>query len=671
MKKVLLFSLSLVLGFSAFAQQRVSKTELNSATASAKKTVVGKEVSTPSAAQFAPQTAKSVVVNRYQDMEYAQTMWTYYDLQSNQYVANRMYQMPDGSVAAVATMSHEANQVASDRGTGYNFYKDGAWMDEPEARVEPFKTGWPTIAQWGETGEILLCHGNGHLQCFTREVAGEGEWVDMGFLPDHPEDYPYNEYATWPRVVTSGDNHNIIHVIACLQHTVSDTEGYVHTVLYRSEDATNWEVSYGPLQELGYEQGSFSADDYCMAANGHNVAILYSGCLTNSVFMFKSTDDGLTWETTKVWEHPFENVELDEPNLDYGDTLFMPMNGAIAIDNNGVVHVALNSFEMTHLSDTEPGYYSYYIGRMVDGILYWNDTQEAPMSDTYHPEYVGTVYEEHFAEPNPFHVARLWWPVADDPGYVHMLPDSTKWIGFVPMYQGSDWDNNKYYNGKDYHSRFYGTSGHPALSIDPQGNIACAYSTPCTLLENESDPYYKRHIYVSYRNVDEGYWHQIVDDITDPEAVFELSGGDNLFTISVPNTVNDGEFWFGFQSDYEVGLYWGTNDEPVQTSATENGIFVMKVLADPEMVSVPESNEAKDVIYGIYPNPATDYVVVKSAMDVEANITIINLVGQTVKQFNKSLKMGDNAFDIDLKSGIYFCNINANGFNKTIKLVVK
>ena len=250
-----------------------------------------------------------------------------------------------------------------------------------------------------------------------------------------------------------------------------------------------------------------------------------------------------------------------------------------------------------------------------------------------------------------------------------MLPDSTKWIGFVPMYQGSDWDNNKYYNGKDYHSRFYGTSGHPALSIDPQGNIACAYSTPCTLQENESDPYYKRHIYVSYRNVDEGYWHQIVDDLSDPEEIFELSGGDNLFTISVPNTVNDGEFWFGFQSDYEVGLYWGSS--ATQTSATENGIFVMKVLADPEMVSVPESNEAKDVIYGIYPNPATDYVVVKSAMDVEANITIINLVGQTVKQFNKSLKMGENTICIDLKSGIYFCTISANGFNKTIKFVVK
>ena len=213
MKKVLLLSLSLALGFSAFAQQRVAKNDIRVAKASMKKSVVGKDFGTVSAqpADFAPQTAKSAVVNRFQNMDYASTMWTNYDLQSNQFVANRMYELPDGSVGVVATMSHESNLTASDRGTGYNFYKDGAWQfDDLDAmeRVEPFKTGWPSIAQWGENGEILLAHGNNHLQCFTREVAGEGEWVDMGPLPDCPADYPYAEYATWPRVITSGDNHN-------------------------------------------------------------------------------------------------------------------------------------------------------------------------------------------------------------------------------------------------------------------------------------------------------------------------------------------------------------------------------------------------------------------------------------------------------------------------------
>ena len=122
-------------------------------------------------------------------------------------------------------------------------------------------------------------------------------------------------------------------------------------------------------------------------------------------------------------------------------------------------------------------------------------------------------------------------------------------------------------------------------------------------------------------------------------------------------------------SDDQIGLYWG--DGPNQGNASENTIHAVKVNPEQEYWNVPENHEAQDVVYGLYPNPATDYVVVKSSQDVEANISIVNLVGQTVKQFNKSLKMGENAISLDLKSGIYFCTISANGFNKTIKFVVK
>ena len=671
MRKVLLLSLSLALGFSAFAQQRVARNDIRQATASAKKVAVGKEI-VNSSANFTPQSPKSVVVNRYQDIEDSETMMTTYDLQSNHYCSNRMYQLTDGSVSIVATMSHQPNQQATDRGTGYNFYKGGEWGPQPETRIEDFRTGWPSIAQWKD-GEILLCHGNSHMQCYVRDIAGEGEWRYMGALPDYPEGYPYpTEYPTWPRVVTCGDNHDIIVAVGALQHSVSSDESHVHTVMWRSEDAENWTVSYGPLADLGlgYEVDNFSADDYCMASNGHTVALLYSGCLTNSAWMFKSTDDGLTWETTKVWEHPHEGRSLDEV-FDYGDTLYMPMKGAITIDNSGVTHVAFNTFAMTHSLDNDPGYYSYWSGRSVDGILYWNDTQEAPIQDTEHPEYLGTGMEEHLAHPNPFHAARLWWPIVDEPGYVHMVPDSTKWIGYIPMFEGYDWDADKFYHGTgDYHSRFYGASGHPALSCDPYGNLACAFSSPCTRRLDDNGTYYYRSIFVSYRNVDEGYWRVLEDDLTDEEVNFMFLFSDNLFTVSVPNTYTPGEFWFGFQSDDLIGLYWGSEGAN-QTTASENMIHAIKVVPDPDFVSVPENYEVKDVVYSIYPNPATDYVVVKSSEDVEANISIVNLVGQTVKQFNKSLKTGENAISIDLKSGIYFCTISANGFNKTIKFVVK
>ena len=655
MKKVFLLSLGLIMGLGAFAQNRVMKNDVKEGVAYGQKVAVGKEMPTE-ATSYAPQTSKSVVVNRWQDIDEVDAMWTTYDLQSNGYVANRMYQLPDGSVAVAATMSHEANLTASDRGTGYNFFDGSDWDEQPESRIEPWKTGWPSIARWGDTGEILLAHGNGHMQCFTREVAGEGDWQYRGNLPDYPEGYPYpSNYPTWPRVVTCGEHNNVIIAVATLQQSVSSDETDTRSCFWRSTDAENWTVSYGPLADLdlGYEVGYFSADDYAMAANGNTVALLYSGCLTNSVWMFKSTDCGLTWNATRVWEDPYEGISLSDPDLVYEDTLYRPMNGAIVVDNNGIAHVALNTFEMAHWADTDPGYYSYFYGRAVDGILYWNDTQVAPIQSP---------------DGNPHHAARLWWPAGE--GYVHMEADTTRWIGFIPMYydeNGSliEWVNDKYYTD-NYHQKLWGASGHPALSCDPYGNLACAFTSPCT--KRLDGDFYHRSIYVSYYNVAEGYWHQVEDDLTDDDYNFMYLTAEALFTNSVLNTVNTGEYWFSFQNDDEFGFAWGS--DPTQAATTQNDIVVAKVIADPEFLNTTEV-EAQDVVSAIYPNPATSYIVVNSAMSANATISFVNLAGQTVKSYNKNLTVGENTINIDLESGVYFCTVNANGFNKTVKVVVK
>ena len=587
-----------------------------------------------------------------------------------------MYQTPDGSVAITGTMSHEPNQTASDRGTGYNFYNGEEWLDLPEERIEPWKTGWPSIARWKNTGEILLAHGNGHMQCFTRDVAGQGEWDYRGALPDYPEGYAYtSEYPTWPRVVTCGDNLDIIVAVAVLQHSISSDETDLQTVMWRSTDAENWEVSYGPLHETGWDHNQFSADDYCMAANGNKVALLYSGCLTNSTWLFQSTDCGLTWETTKVWENPYEGREFTfENGQPWGmeDTLFMPMNGAITIDNNGVTHVALNTFEMIHTEENESGYYSYWAGRPVDGILYWNSTQEAPIQDTYHPEYEGIP---HLYEPNPHHAARLWWPIPDEPGYVHMVPDSTKWIGFIPMYENITWSNDNYYmSGTEYVSKFYGASGHPALSCDPQGNLACAFSSPnCSRPNPSQENKYFRSVYVSYRNVDEGYWHQVEDDLTD-DFMYSLS--EFVFTMGVPNTFNDGEFWFGSEMDDQIGFYWGSNAS--QADASLNEILAFKVIPDPAFVSVPENYEAVNPMTTtrVYPNPATDVlnIEVNASQASEMSISVYNIMGQNVMNQNVNITTGMNTRSIstsELNSGIYFVTVKANGFENTMKFIVK
>ena len=684
MKKVLLLSLSLVLGFSAFAQQRIMKADSQKAVASAKTAVVGKDDAPAQAANFTPQSVS--IVNRYEEGDETQTIFTYYDLQSNQYVANRMYQLPNGSIAITATMSHEDNQTASDRGTGYNFFDGSNWAtDELEdmVRIEPFKTGWPSIAQFGANGEILLAHGNGHMQCFIRTTAGQGDWTYVGALPDYPDGYAYTtEYPTWPRIVTCGDNHNIAVAAAVLQHSISSDETDLQTVMWRSEnpaDINSWTVSYGPLHETGWDHNQFSADDYCMAANGHNVAIMYSGCLTNSVWMFKSTDDGATWTSTRVWENPYEGREFDEdPSWGMEDTLFMPMNGTIVIDNNGVCHVALNTFEMAHTLDNEPGYYTYWSGRAVDGILYWNDTQE-PIHDTEHPEYIGTVYEEHFAQPNPHHAARFWWPIADNPGYVHMSDDSTKWAGYIPIFEGTSWENDMYYmSGTEYISKFYGASGHPALSCDPMGNLALAFSAPdvrdTRRFVGENGTYYYRSIFTSVRNAYDGYWYTIDDCLTDPDVNVMHMQTEGTFTVAVPNTNTVGEFWFGYQDDNYVGFYWGSNAS--QTEATENMITVVKVA--PEVVTDVKETEAVNPMTTarVYPTPTNGIlnIEVNASRNSDLNISVFNIMGQKVSEQNTTVGAGINTTTINtesLSSGIYFVTVKANGFENTMKFVVE
>lgn len=647
MKKVFLLSLGLILGASAFAQRQVVKDTKVAHKVNLKEMAVGNDINNTPATFSAMN--KSVVVRTDYEITSAETMWTNYDLQSNGFISNRMYQLPDGSVAVAATMSHEANQSATDRGTGYNFcaYGDneGGWGEQPDERVEgATRTGWPTIAQWGETGEILISHSP--LRCWTREVAGEGEWQYMGELPATPAGALYSDDASWPRIATSGDNHNIIHVIADQQHSVSSDEVVHYQFYWQSSDAINWTVDYAPLVQDGEETGFYTADNYSIAANGHNVAMVYSDGLTAHVVMYKSTDDGQTWERTVIWENPYYGCdwETDECSI-YTDTLFGPSNTSICIDNNGVAHVAMNTYEYIH--DALGSTYTVWSGLTVDGIYYWNETQEAPIQSE---------------DGNPHHALRLWWPI--DGGYVaHTDNDSVRFCGWVAP-EGENywqnWSNDMLYHENDYFYKFRGTSACPAIAVDPAGNLAMAYSTPT--IGDGDGTYYYRQAYVSTKKAGEEKWNVAQYNLQED---FMLSMSEGIWLNAVSNPVHENEFWFSYQMDDVIGLYWGS--DATQTMASENYIQVAKIFNADGV----EENESIDVVYNIYPNPATDYVVVESSMNADATITFINLAGQTVKSFNRSLTVGANHISIDLESGVYFCTVNANGFNKTTKVVVK
>ena len=146
--------------------------------------------------------------------------------------------------------------------------------------------------------------------------------------------------------------------------------------------------------------------------------------------------------------------------------------------------------------------------------------------------------------------------------------------------------------------------------------------------------------------------------------------------MSVPNTVNDGEFWFGFQTDPSIGLWWGNNAS--QQSATDNTINVVRVVANEEMVNVPENHDAINPVTTtrIYPNPVVDQMTIEvnAAQASEMSISVYNLMGQKVMDKNVSINTGINTPTLNtssLSSGVYFVTVKANCFENTMKFVVK
>ena len=107
------------------------------------------------------------------------TMVTRYDLQTNSANQNRFYWFADGTMGATCTWG-AVETAFSDRGTGYNYYDGSAWGPQPTARIEgSTRTGWPSYAPLGATGECVISHASGTAPLYfsTRTVKGEGAWT--------------------------------------------------------------------------------------------------------------------------------------------------------------------------------------------------------------------------------------------------------------------------------------------------------------------------------------------------------------------------------------------------------------------------------------------------------------------------------------------------------------
>ena len=687
MKKVLFLMIAAALTMSGFAQRATVSKEMKNLSVTVEK---------PSALRISDGSqVQAMQFNKPQNMVSATrgegygpwdeaflTMTTNYDLQSNSAIGNRVAAWPDGTASFTATWDASGDSNFPDRGTGYNYYDGEDIGDEPEARQEPMKSGWPSIAACGD-GEYLASHATG-VNLYYRPTKGEGDWTliqNWGAAYGSP---------TWPRVVVSGPNNEYVHVVMAKQISMGDY--YDNHVYYTRGTRNGNDWTFTELVDMpgldnatdGEYRNQLSADDYVMAANGNNVAVMFSS-YTTDVFYLISHDNGETWERQVIAPYPILDAEGnavhaidfdDYPDPGMTDTITTSDGShSIAIDDRGVVHA---TFGLFHWRVTDDSHYTYY-PLWGYGLVYWNSEyvneqggHEIPLfgnfsGDVNHPDWAAngvgyTLEDERIIE------------LSEADNYEHLF-----FFGVVDENGNGQLDfESEHITGETWHYRTYGWATLPGISVDGNGNVGIIFNAHSETRLKASTGFYLRSAYLTCKD-SENNWFENVAYYGGEGSLFELTESEIYSTTASPRAY-DGTFFFLLSGDSEQGLYLDISDTYPNSNGgamSDNAIYAIKFVPAWDGWDGIEDHSDLNVVTSarVYPNPAngTLYVEVDAFNSSEANLSIYNIMGQKVAEKNVNFN-GSNTVSIntnELSSGVYFVTVKANGFEKTMKFVVK
>jgi hypothetical protein len=616
MKKLLLFLLVIGFSVSTFAQVAGLKQQAKFKTATAIKQMPVKDQTPVYQGDVNPYVAN----DRGQDIVIGTT---YYDMQSNSSLDHRFYIYDDGTMAATWIFAPDGS-FGPERGTGYN-YNDGTdWGTFSGVRIDPERTGWPTYQPYGENGEIVCAHtGASGLVFSYRETKGEGEWQSF---------YLYGPAGTgglvWPRMITTGENHDVIHVIASLFDETY--EGIYSPVLYSksTDGGETWDPECVILDDLNSDNfKSIGGDNYAWAEpnNGTIAFVVFNG-VSDGVIM-KSVDDGDSWERITFYESPdplFDGNSGDLPRCGGGDGY-----NTIAIDDEGVIHVTFG--RQIHIDETPDDHsWSYYI--YSDGLVYWNTTMEpldtAQIRNDIIPEDWSTlpIYQQG-------QLAAWTQPNGDD-----------TIVGIAP---------------------YYGSLTTMPQMIIHDGIVQIIYGGLAVGFANEDYNY--RHIMGRYTEMD-GNWSEFADYTDD---VFHLLS-ECVYPVVAPHIYQN-----------QVHMIYQTDNLPGNALQPQGGSYPAhenNMVYMPIDLAVGINNQVAEANFEVsqnYPNPATDetMIMVTTETTGQINLTLSNVLGQIVYRTSQNANhMGSNAFRLNvsnLDAGIYFYTIEIGDRSVTKKMIVK
>ena len=561
------------------------------------------------------------------------------------------------------------------RGVGYAYSTDGGktWS-EPDMRVGGIPVYWPSYAQWGKEGEAILARSYDSyehqgvqildgLVLMTREKKGEGEWT-LHAVP-YPAGTPIENgyFMAWSRMTTSGEDHQYIHFMT---HTrwgdncdpAHYYEGYCEPIFYyrTSDGGETWDVA-GKLVPDEISSMAWDRDDdpsfvdrISITAQGDVVAATFIdlGC---NAYLLKSQDNGNTWTATEFFHSP---VRWYSSPAAYADTCFIPTFGTVAIDNNGMAHIAFGTRMCMNSADA--GFMSLFSGYGTAYLSYWNEDMDPFDGDDFTSMKMDEILYETFIDPNQSESGKIYvqsiTPLEPVVGF--FTPTLAANIFTAPETPGDfDWIQNSYGRA--------GTFSFPQIGIDKDNKLHLTY---LGMLDGGSDDTrWLRHPYYTSRTED-GTWSEteyIVNnvDVIDREFAYLTSAG-----------LYDNKMHLMAQVDPYAGTYLTYAGEGSDHNSVLNHFYYFYLEGGINYPASPIGaiDEIVSLNMSLLPNPASGQVRVK--FEGKGNITVSNMLGQTVYHVENV----ENQKEISLSNmatGVYFVTVRSGNATATQKLIVK
>jgi len=631
MKKVFTLILTMAIVITGFAQIKSARKDMKHAT-SQKVTLTGMEER--DFANF-PASTRSIMDDELE----TELSFTVYDWQSNMGARNYTAVWPDGY--AVMCYTQSTDQSHTDRGTGLAIWDPavGEW-EYTEQRVESVKTGFGSIARYGENGLVVAAHTANDARIFIVEDFREG---NRDFGEGIPLPVTTGVDPVWPVVQCSGENLDIVNVLITNSGASTGVyEGADPIVFYQYVNG-EWTHQYETIPNLDVNHMTDGGSNICYfmlydPERPNRVSFILNNAWSDGKLVI-SEDNGATWNERVFYQHP--NI-----NGDFTDTwFFYPRWTGAAFDDNDNLHVV---YEWNGTTGTA-GSGSYYAG--IGGVSYWSEVLPKSvlctggigevgqpfvmdsaymMQDIYYSEW---YWSDANHDPLPEYFGELQLLDADQnviPYWTENLPQEYYWVDLEQK-----GEHGKYNNG---------IAGFATMHME--GDRIFAF---WSMIAGDSNTLFwdgSQHMFRLFGcySEDGGRTWGVPQHLL---TAFDNDGDELVYCQVIPYIYSDeeGEYlWLCYQSDLEAGTFVQSDE----TVWDDNYYKAMKVYVDRLPAAVDENTAvAHSNNLSVYPNPANKAFFLE--LDNEADVNIYNAVGQMVKTYK-----GVKSLQVNLEAGIYF-----------------